>query len=39
MTQPTSEGVNSMTVCQPMVMMSVLPFQAEDTSTIGPGSR
>src|SRR5204863_9972753 len=37
--QPTSEGSNSMTVCQPMVMMFVSPFQAELTSTIGPGSR
>src|SRR5205814_2555514 len=26
-------------MCQPMVMMFVLPFQAELTSTIGPGSR
>src|SRR5262245_32018115 len=33
------EGSNSMTVCQPMVMMLVLPFEAELTSTIGPGSR
>ena len=28
-----------MIMCQPMVMMLVLPFQAELTSTIGPGSR
>src|SRR5262245_893596 len=33
------EGSNSMTVCQPMVMMLVWPFQAELTSTTGPGSR
>src|SRR5436190_15485690 len=26
-------------MCQPIVMMLVLPFQAELTSTIGPGSR
>src|SRR5947207_15526005 len=37
--QPISDGSNSMTVCQPMVMMLVSPFQAELTSTIGPGSR
>src|SRR5688572_3779238 len=28
-----------MTICQPMVMISVSPFHAELTSTIGPGSR
>ena len=38
-TQPTSEGVNSITVCQPSVMMLVSPRQADDSSTIGPGSR
>ena len=38
-TQPTSEGVNSITVCQPSVMMLFLPCQREDRSTIGPGSR
>src|SRR5690242_6226830 len=37
--QPTSDGVNSITVCQPIVMMFASPFQAELTSTIGPGSR
>src|SRR5215203_2015961 len=37
--QPTSEGVNSRTVCQPRVMMLVWPAQREDTSTMGPGSR
>ena len=37
--QPTSEGVNSITVCQPMVMMSVSLPKRDDTSTIGPGSR
>jgi hypothetical protein len=37
--QPTSEGVNSRTVCQPRVMMLVLLCQRDDTSTIGPGSR
>ena len=37
--QPMSDGWNSITVCQPMVMMLVLPFQAELTRTIGPGSR
>src|SRR3954447_8086362 len=37
--QPTSEGVNSRTVCQPRVMMLLWPAQREDTSTIGPGSR
>src|SRR5438067_2904610 len=37
--QPISDGSNSMTVCQPMVMMLLSPFQAELTSTIGPGSR
>src|SRR5437667_11310504 len=26
-------------MCQPIVIMLVLPFQAELTSTIGPGSR
>lgn len=39
MTQPTRDGVNSMTVCQPMVMMFARPCQRDDTSTIGPGSR
>ena len=38
-TQPTSDGVNSITVCQPMVMMLRLPPKADVTSTIGPGSR
>ena len=37
--QPTSEGLNSSTVCQPSVMTLCLPCQCEDTSTIGPGSR
>ena len=37
--QPIRDGVNSMTVCQPIVMMLVSPFQAELTSTMGPGSR
>src|SRR5829696_953665 len=37
--QPTSEGLNSSTVCQPSVIMLCLPSQCEDTSTIGPGSR
>src|SRR3982750_2291896 len=37
--QPTSEGVNSRTVCQPRVMMLLWPAQREDTSTMGPGSR
>ena len=37
--QPTSDGVNSITVCQPSVMMLALPFHRDDTSTIGPGSR
>src|SRR4051795_4241076 len=37
--QPTSDGLNSSTVCQPSVIMLCLPSQCEDTSTIGPGSR
>src|SRR5215217_7685147 len=37
--QPTREGVNSRTVCQPRVMMLLWPAQREDTSTMGPGSR
>ena len=37
--QPTSDGLNSSTVCQPTVMILCLPSQCEDTSTIGPGSR
>src|SRR6185369_15054531 len=37
--QPTSERVNSRTVCQPRVMMLLWPAQREDTSTMGPGSR
>src|SRR4051812_7409793 len=37
--QPTSEGVNSRTMCQPRVMMLLWPAQREETSTIGPGSR
>src|SRR4026208_2193781 len=32
-------GSNSITMCQPMVMMLVLALHAELTSTIGPGSR
>ena len=32
--QPTSEGVNSMMVCQPSVMMLVSPSQRDDASTI-----
>src|SRR5271170_1122289 len=39
MMQPTREGENSMTVCQPMVMMLAFPCRAELTSTTGPGSR
>src|SRR5579875_82772 len=39
MMHPTSAGVNSITVCQPMVMMFALPCQLEETSTTGPGSR
>ena len=39
MTHPTSAGVNSIIVCQPMVMMLVRPCQEDDTSTMGPGSR
>ena len=38
-TQPISEGVNSMTVCHPIVMMFAFPFHHDDTSTMGPGSR
>ena len=33
------DGSVSMIMCQPMVMTFVSPFQAELTSTIGPGSR
>ena len=39
MQQPTSDGENSNTMCQPMVMMLVFPFHAELTSTAGPGSK
>src|SRR5687768_5639827 len=39
MKQPTSEGDSPMTMCHPIVMMLVLPFHAELTSTMGPGSR
>src|SRR3990170_2096941 len=39
MTQPTRDGENSMTVCQPMVMMLRRPFQAEEIRTMGQGSR
>ncbi len=39
MTQPTREGENSITVCQPIVMTFRSSFQAELTRTIGPGSR
>src|SRR5829696_1397733 len=37
--QPTSDALNSSTVCQPSVIMLCLPSQCEDASTIGPGSR
>src|SRR3954449_2654094 len=37
--QPTREGVNSRTVCQPRVIRLLWPAQREDTSTMGPGSR
>ena len=37
--QVTSDGENSITMCQPMVMMLVSSLKAELTSTIGPGSR
>src|SRR3954452_23291688 len=37
--QPTSEGVNSRTVCQPRVMMLLWPAQRDEISTMGPGSR
>ena len=39
MTHPTSDGVNSITVCQPIVMMLRLSSSADETITIGPGSR
>ena len=39
MKQPTSDGDSPITMCHPMVMMLRLPFHAELTSTIGPGSR
>jgi hypothetical protein len=39
MQQATSDGENSNTMCQPMVMMLVFPFHAEVTSTTGPGSK
>src|SRR5579871_2085896 len=39
MRQHTRAGENSMTMCQPMVMMLVRSLCAELTSTIGPGSR
>jgi hypothetical protein len=39
MTHPISDGVNSMTVCQPIVIMLVLFRQRDETSTIGPGSK
>ena len=35
----TSNGENSNTMCQPMVMMLVFPFHAPLTSTTGPGSK
>jgi hypothetical protein len=35
-TQPTRDGVNSITVCQPMVMMLRSSPCADVTSTIGP---
>ena len=38
-TQPTSEGVNSITVYQPIVMMFAFCCQCEVTRTIGPGSK
>src|SRR5438270_4276768 len=34
-----SDGDVSATMCQPIVMMFALPFHAELTSTMGPGSR
>jgi hypothetical protein len=39
MQQATSDGENSNTMCQPMVMMLVFSFHAELTSTTGPGSK
>ena len=39
MQHATSDGENSNTMCQPMVMMLVFPFHAEVTSTTGPGSK
>jgi len=39
MTQPISDGVNSITVCQPIVMTLRCRFQAEDASTTGPNSK
>jgi hypothetical protein len=39
MQQATSDGENSNTMCQPMVMMLVFSFHAELTSATGPGSK
>jgi hypothetical protein len=39
MMQPTSDGVNSITVCQPIVMMFDLPWQRDETRTIGNRER
>jgi hypothetical protein len=39
MQQATSDGENSNTICQPMVMMFVFRFHAELTNTTGPGSK
>jgi hypothetical protein len=39
MTQPISDGVNSITVYHPIVVMLRLSSSADDTITIDPGSR
>ena len=39
MQHATSDGENSNTMCQPMVIMLVFSFHAEVTSTTGPGSK
>ena len=39
MQQATSDGENSNTMCQPIVIMLVFPFHAELTRTTGPGSK
>jgi uncharacterized protein YjiS (DUF1127 family) len=38
-THPIKDGVNSRTVCQPIVMMLARRSRADETNTIGPGSR